>query len=44
MSHHVAWLKCATFDACKITASDGGAGMWISTAVRLKFWEAILTH
>src|ERR1700677_2317272 len=29
-NNNVAWLKCATFDACKInTASAGQGGIWI---------------
>lgn len=29
--HGVAWLNCATFDACKITSSSG-FGMWITAS------------
>jgi hypothetical protein len=28
-SNNVAWLKCATFDGCKISAVDGNQGMWV---------------
>jgi hypothetical protein len=27
--NNVAWLKCASFDTCKIISSNGNAGMWV---------------
>jgi hypothetical protein len=42
--NNVAWIKCATFDACKIAATAGHAGMWISTNYwGVQGWEVSAT-
>jgi hypothetical protein len=44
--NNVAWLKCATFDACKITYSGGGYGqaVWIDKSYwGMQGWEVSAT-
>jgi len=43
--NNVAWLKCVTFDACKITATSGQSGMWIDHSYwGVQGWEVSTTH
>ena len=44
-NNNVAWLICATFDACKInTSSAGQGGMWIDTSYwGIQGWEVTVT-
>jgi hypothetical protein len=38
--NNVAWLKCATFDACKITASSGQPGFYVDQSYwGIQGWE-----
>lgn len=38
--NNVAWLKCSTFDACKITANDSFSGMWVDQSYwGVQGWE-----
>ncbi len=42
--NNVAWLECETFDACKITASNGDGGMWVSASNwGVQGWEVTTT-
>lgn len=42
--NNVAWLKCATFDGCKITASNGKDGMWVDKSYwGVQGWEVHVT-
>jgi hypothetical protein len=43
--NNVAWLQCATFDACKInTSSAGQGGMWIDQSYwGIQGWEVTVT-
>lgn len=43
-NNNVAWLECATFDACKITATSGEDGIHISTSYwGVQGWEITAT-
>jgi hypothetical protein len=42
--NNVAWLKCATFDACKITSNAGPAGMLVDQSYwGVQGWEVTMT-
>ena len=41
---NVAWLKCITFDACKITASGGNPGIYVDSSYwGVQGWEVSMT-
>lgn len=43
-NNNVAWLKCATFDTCKITPTSGNPGMWITASYwGVQGWEVHMT-
>src|ERR1019366_3715845 len=42
--NNVAWLKCVSFDACKITSTSGQSGMWIDKSYwGVQGWEVSTT-
>jgi hypothetical protein len=39
-ANNVAWLKCATFDTCKIDATNGSQGIWVAKSYwGVQGWE-----
>jgi hypothetical protein len=43
--NNVAWLKCATFDACKITASSGQPGFYVDKSYwGVQGWEVTASN